>query len=92
MAKKSRKKDPGQRKRQAAGVLLFLLAALVLVSLVSHHHLDDRRISGEIDRYLNPFEIQYRNQAGMLGAYLACVLMVRWGWVAYFVPRGRLVV
>jgi len=92
MAKRSRKKDPGQRKRQAAGVLLFLLAALVLVSLVSHHHLDNQRISGEIDRYLNPFEIQYRNQVGMLGAYLAFVFMLLGGWLAYFVPLGLLVV
>ncbi len=71
---------------------MFLLAALVLVSLVSHHHLDDRRISGEIDDHLNPFEIQYRNQVGMLGAYLAFVLLLLGGWLVYFVPLGLSVV
>ena len=92
MVKRSRKNDPSRRKKQAAGVLLFLLAALVLVSLVSHYYLDDRRISGEIDSYLNPFEIQYRNQVGMLGAYLAFVFMLLGGWLSYFVPLGLLIV
>jgi len=92
MAKKNNKRRFNQRKKQAAGVLLFLLAALVLVSLLSHDCLDDQRISGQVDSQLNPFEIPYRNQAGMLGAYLSFFFTLLVGWLSYFIPLGLLVI
>ena len=92
MAKKSKKKETGQRKIQAAGVLILLLAALLFVSLVSHNYLDDQRISGQTDRHLNPFEIQYRNQTGMLGAYLAFFFTLLLGWLSYFIALGLLII
>ncbi|MFH1374967.1 MAG: DNA translocase FtsK 4TM domain-containing protein [bacterium] len=90
MAKQRKKGKTNVRKRQAAGILVLLMAAVILVSLVTHHHLDDQRITGQIDRHLNPFELQYRNQAGMLGGYLSFVLVLLLGWLAYFVPFGLL--
>lgn len=68
--------------------MLLLLAVLIFVSLVSHSYLDDKRITSEVDRHLNPFQIQYRNQGGMLGAYLAFIFMALLGWLSYFVPPG----
>lgn len=83
-----KKKTPAEKKKRALGVSLFLLALLVLVSLVSHHHLDDARITGEIDRSMSPFDIQYHNQGGMMGAYLSYICLVLLGWLAYFLPFG----
>jgi len=76
------------RKKKAAGVLFFLFALLLLVSLVTHHQYDDVRITGEVDRHANPFELQYRNQGGMTGAYLSFVSLKLLGWLAFFVPFG----
>ncbi len=73
---------------KAFGVLLFLLALLLLVSLVTHHSFDDARITGEVDQQASPFELQYRNQAGMLGAYLSYISLVLMGWLAFFIPFG----
>ncbi|UCD64583.1 MAG: DNA translocase FtsK 4TM domain-containing protein [Candidatus Zixiibacteriota bacterium] len=77
-----------ERKRKALGVILFLLGLLILVSLVTHDRIDDSRITGETDGHLSPFEIRFRNQAGMLGAYLSYFLLVLMGWLAFFVPFG----
>lgn len=68
--------------------MFLLLGALILVSLITHYPVDDERISGEIDSHLNPFEIPYHNQVGMLGAYLSFVLLLFAGWLAYFLPAG----
>lgn len=67
-----------------------MAAVLILVALVTHSSLDDARIKGELDRFLDPFEIQYRNQGGMLGAYLAYALMVVLGWLSFFIPAGMI--
>ncbi|MFH1687303.1 MAG: DNA translocase FtsK 4TM domain-containing protein [bacterium] len=85
MARRKRKQTT-DRKRQILGGLVFLLALLLLVSLISHSDLDDTRITGEIDSHLNPFELQYRNQGGMMGAYLSFVAGTLIGWLAFFVP------
>ncbi len=69
-------------------MVLFLLALLMLVSLVTHQSYDDARITGQIDQQLSPFELQYRNQAGMLGAYLAYFSLALLGWLAFFIPFG----
>ena len=87
MAARKKKKNDENRKR-ILGVLLFLLALLVLVSLVTHRSIDDARITGQVDGHLNPFEIQYQNQGGMMGAYLSYVFLVLLGWLAYFIPIG----
>ncbi len=75
-------------KKQALGILLLLVAIFILVSLVSHSYLDDKRLTGEVDSHLNPFEVQYRNQGGMLGAYLSFLFTLLLGWLAYFLPLG----
>ena len=87
MARKKKTK-PGDKKEKALGVLLFLLALLVLVSLITHYHLDDARITGEIDSRISPWEITYHNQGGMMGAYLSYFMLVLLGWLAYFLPLG----
>ncbi len=87
MARRKSKKSI-DRKKSALGVLLLLLAALLLISLVTHDGVDDLRITGEIDRHLNPFELAFRNQGGMMGAYLAYVTTTLVGWLAYFLPLG----
>jgi len=92
MAKKkrrsSRKKKGGfsDRARQAVGVLLTLAALLILIALVSHNSLDDGRITGEVDSHLAPFDINYRNQGGMVGAYLSFAMMAIFCWLSFFVP------
>jgi DNA segregation ATPase FtsK/SpoIIIE, S-DNA-T family len=85
---KRKKKNASSNGKKIAGVLLFVLALLALVALVTHSRLDDARITGQIDRQLDPFDLQYRNQGGMLGAYLSYSLMVIMGWLAYFIPAG----
>ena len=60
-------------------ILLALAAALTLVSLASQNRIDHARITGEMDPHLNPFEVNYRNQAGMFGAYLGYLLDVLFG-------------
>ncbi|MEA2031686.1 MAG: DNA translocase FtsK 4TM domain-containing protein [candidate division Zixibacteria bacterium] len=91
MAKKKTKKKKSKhisRTRQATGIVLLLLSILLLIALVSHNGLDDRRIRGEIDSNVNLFDIQFRNQAGMIGAYLAFICTLLMGWLAFFLPIG----
>ncbi len=90
MARKRKKSGSNRKKQIIGGALLFLLAALVLVALVAHTEGDDRRITGETDPQLNPFEISYQNQAGMVGAYFSFLLFNLMGWLACFVPLGLL--
>ena len=90
MARKRKKAGNDRKKRILGGALLFVLAALVLVALVAHTEGDDRRITGETDPQLNPFEISYQNQAGMVGAYFSFLLFNLMGWLACFVPLGLL--
>jgi len=87
MARRKSKKSV-DRKKAALGVLLLLLAALLLISLITHDQIDDLRITERIDGHLNPFELEFRNQGGMMGAYLAYVAITLVGWLAYFLPLG----
>jgi S-DNA-T family DNA segregation ATPase FtsK/SpoIIIE len=82
----SRKKS--NRGKQIFGVGLVIVALFVLVALVSHDHIDDARIGGQVDGALNPWEINFANQAGMLGAYLSFLLYFVVGWLAFFIPLG----
>jgi len=89
--KTKKKKNNSERKRRVIGALLFVLALLMLVSLISNVSIDNARITGQADAHLNPFEIQYRNQGGMMGAYLSYMVLVLLGWLAYFIPLGLIV-
>lgn len=91
MARKNSRRKPS-RKNIAIGIGLALIAFVIVSSLVTHHHLDDERITGELDFHLSPFEIQFHNQGGMFGAYLSYILLVLFGWLAYFVPAGLFLV
>ncbi len=81
-------KKKTNRGKQILGVGLVIMALFVLVALVSHDRIDDARISGEVDGALNPWEINFANQAGMLGAYLSFLLYFVVGWLAFFIPLG----
>ncbi len=83
---KSRKKSAAEKKRKVIGAGLFIVALLLLVSLISHRAIDDVRIIGEVDHNLSPFEINYANQGGMAGAYLSYFCLTLLGWLAYFLP------
>ncbi len=93
MARRKKKKiEFNQRRKQILGAFIFLAALLILISLVTHGELDDARITGEVDGQLDPFEIQYHNQAGMLGAYLSYSMTVILGWLAFFIPIGLILI
>ncbi|MEW5796744.1 MAG: DNA translocase FtsK 4TM domain-containing protein [Candidatus Zixiibacteriota bacterium] len=85
---KRKSQSLSNRWRRLTGGLVFIAAVLILVALATHSSVDDARIKGELDRFLDPFEIQYRNQGGMLGAYLSYALMVVLGWLSFFIPLG----
>jgi len=87
-----RKLTFSERWRRVIGGLVFIFAALILIALVTHDGLDDARIRGEIDGHLDPFEIHYRNQGGMMGAYLSYALTVTAGWLSFFLPLGLILI
>ncbi len=91
MARKRSKKS-SRSGRKVIGILLFAVALLLLVSLVTHSPTDDARLRGEIDGDMNPFEIDYRNQAGLAGGYLSWFLSFFFGWLGFFIPIGLLFV
>ncbi|MBD3403560.1 hypothetical protein GF420_11740 [candidate division GN15 bacterium] len=91
MARRSKKSEAISRRKKLLGGILFLLSLLILVSLITHRSIDDARITGEVDGHLNPFEVQYHNQGGMMGAYLSFVFTALLGWLGYFVPFSLLV-
>jgi S-DNA-T family DNA segregation ATPase FtsK/SpoIIIE len=90
----SRKKSSssGSRWRKVVGGLVFIVAVLILIALVTHSSFDDGRIRGDRGGNLDPFEIPYRNQGGMIGAYLSFALMVVGGWLSLFLPFGLILV
>ena len=88
MAKK--KKNTDKKSHTVIGVLLFLVALVLLVSLVTHRALDDVRISDD-NSQLGPFDhAMYKNQGGLVGAYLSFFTLTFMGWLAYFLPLGLL--
>ncbi|MCX6834638.1 MAG: DNA translocase FtsK 4TM domain-containing protein [candidate division Zixibacteria bacterium] len=82
----------GGRWRKVVGGLVFIVAVLILIALATHSGFDDARIKGERGTNLDPFEIPYRNQGGMIGAYLSFSLMVVAGWLSFFLPFGLILV
>ncbi len=88
MARK--KKDKIKKNYKIIGVLLFLVALVLLVSLVTHRSIDDIRISDDTSQ-ISPFDsTMYKNQGGMLGAYLSFFTLTFMGWLSYFLPLGLL--
>ncbi len=85
---KGKSKLSAEKRASILGLALMLLALLLIISLSTGHSTDIARITGEIDSHLSPFEVEYHNQAGMLGAYLAFILSTLMGWLAYFIPLG----
>ncbi len=96
MAKKKNSKNSKTKKNtlkknyKVIGVLLFLVALVLLVSLITHRSVDDVRISDD-SSLVSPFDsAMYKNQGGMLGAYLSFFTLTFMGWLSYFLPLGLL--
>lgn len=77
-----RKKENNEKKKRILGILLIVFSLLLLVSLGTHSGYDDRRI---IDQD-NPFEINFVNQVGIVGAFTSYLLFFFFGWISFFVP------
>ncbi len=90
MAKRKSKKAQ-HNKPKVLGIILFLVALLLIVSLISHRYVDDYRITGEDNSDISPFETEYKNQGGMLGAYLSYFVLTLFGWLGFFIPFGLII-
>ncbi len=89
MARKKKNKTK-KKNYTVVGGLLFLVALILLVSLVTHRAVDDVRISDD-NSLINPFDsTMYKNQGGMVGAYLSFFTLTFLGWLSYFIPLGLL--
>jgi len=75
-------KENGKKKKKVLGVLLIILALMLFISIATHSAYDDRRIQ-ELD---NPFNINFVNQVGIVGAYSSNILIFFFGWISYFIP------
>jgi hypothetical protein len=85
---RGKSKLSGDKKKRILALILVVLGLFIAISLATSHQTDISRITGEIDSHLSPFEVKYHNQAGLIGAYLAFILNVLMGWLAYFIPFG----
>jgi len=81
MASKKNKEN-GENKRKILGLLLLTLALMLIVSIATHSAYDDRRIQ----EWDNPFEIDFVNQVGIVGAYTSNILIYFFGWISFFIP------
>jgi DNA segregation ATPase FtsK/SpoIIIE, S-DNA-T family len=81
-------KKKSHKARKTVGLILMLIAAFLLVALVTHLPIDDARIKGDVDGQVSPFDLHFGNKAGMIGAYLAFYLLVFLGWLSFFLPVG----
>lgn len=77
-----KKKENDEKKKRILGVLLIVFSLLLIVSLATHSGYDDRRI---IDQD-NPFEINFDNQVGIVGAFTSYILFFFFGWISFFIP------
>ncbi len=75
-------KDNTDKKKRILGILLIVLSLLLIVSLATHSGYDDRRI---VDQD-NPFEINFDNQVGIVGAFTSYILFFFFGWISFFIP------
>nr|MBN2278000.1 DNA translocase FtsK 4TM domain-containing protein [candidate division Zixibacteria bacterium] len=82
MARRSKKETTNGKKRKILGILLILLSVLILTSLVTHSGWDDRRITD----FDNPWEIDYQNQVGIIGALSSYLFFIFFGWLSIFIP------
>ncbi len=93
MASKVRKRTrnaarPIERRRKILSVLCVFIASLLLVSLLTHSEVDDRRIlDGVIDLVsLTDSTELVGNSGGVVGAYFDVLLFFLFGWGAYLAP------
>jgi len=77
-----KKKENDEKKRRILGILLIVFSLLLIVSLATHSGYDDRRI---VDQD-NPFEINFANQVGIVGAFTSYILFFFFGWISFFIP------
>jgi len=75
-------KNNNIKKKRILGFLLIIFSLLLIVSLATHSGYDDRRI---IDQD-NPFEINFVNQVGIVGAFTSYILFFFFGWISFFIP------
>jgi len=92
MARKKKKKTNQDNNPKVFGTVIFLIALLLLVALVTHTGYDDLRITGEVDNQISPFEMDFQNQGGMLGAYLAYFVLTIIGWLGFFIPLWLIII
>lgn len=91
MAKRKSKSNKS-KKPKVFGIIIFLIALLLIVSLISHRVIDDYHITGEENSEINPFETDYKNQSGMLGAYLSYFVLTTFGWLGFFIPFALIII
>lgn len=92
MARKKKIKTNQNNKTKVIGTIIVSVALLLLVALVTHSSYDDVRITGEIDNQISPFEMDFKNQGGMVGAYLAYFVLTIIGWLGFFIPFWLIIV
>ncbi len=81
-------KKKSHKGRKTVGLILILLAAFLLVALITHIPIDDARIKGEGSFQGSPFSLHFGNKAGMFGAYFSFFLFFLLGWLSFFLPLG----
>lgn len=92
MARKKKRKINHDNNPKVLGTVIFLIALLLLVALISHSGYDDVRITGEVDSQISPFEMDFMNQGGMFGAYLAYFVLTIVGWLGFFIPLWLIII
>lgn len=68
------------------GLFFLAVSIFLLISLASGTTSDVSRILGEVDFRLSPFELQWDNAAGLLGAYVSYALRNLFGWLSFLLP------
>jgi S-DNA-T family DNA segregation ATPase FtsK/SpoIIIE len=72
-----------------AGLLLLALGILCFVSVVTYDHVSDRaqlRAIQEGRKLVNPFEFDFQNQGGFIGAVISFGLFRFFGYLGSFLP------
>ncbi len=90
--RRKRRTKNNTSRRSIFALIVLLIGLLMLVALVTHNGIDDARITGELDANRSPFSLDYRNQGGLIGAYLAYFSFTIIGWLAFFIPFGLILI
>jgi len=77
-----------KRKKEIIGILLLALAFLVGLSLFTYDHTNDLKIirGKEIKTLETHLSQQFKNQAGLVGAYVSYGLLYALGFTAFLIP------